>query len=489
MVYSKVGIAFCAAMTVLGAIMLAIALSGEERHQYWQSMKQCILRDSLPLGLTLNMSTKMCVVPYVITFIALENLMVITRSVASTQAHLDVKIRVAQGLAREGWNITRTLLTEITILTICFFIGIVDPSIQEFCHVLVMGLISDFFLQTFFFTSVLSLDMNRTGLRDVVRRPLYRRKEIFQCPISGPGLKRTSSDHQTNVVAPHCSKLVKNGEPKRVRFINFWAKRRLIQRMFSLCMIVWISLFVYQTSLLESVMKALRHDPPPLLVDSHGKQDTKSGSVEGVTDYQSALNISEIISTLDTGRFEQSADDSQVSYKKLAHVHGDYWMRLPASHWLMLFGIYNHSITSEYIAMLPPIHLSVIINPEKAKQLRHPLEERQAAAEAALHSAGETKAAVDIDDDTDDVDDMHMEEAPELGTFVPTTPGELFLIALLSLPSLTFLTYCVMALYKCLCSRNYAEWRASWNSQPETKQPADLYTQVMLEKLLSLVPC
>ena len=31
--------------------------------------------------------------------------------------HLDVKIRVAQGLSKEGWNFTKNLLVEVTILT------------------------------------------------------------------------------------------------------------------------------------------------------------------------------------------------------------------------------------------------------------------------------------------------------------------------------------------------------------------------------------
>ena len=44
-------------------------------------------------------------------------------------------------------------------------------------------------------------------------------------------------------------------ESKRVRFLNFWAKRRLIQRILVCCMIVWMSLLVYQTSLLETLFR------------------------------------------------------------------------------------------------------------------------------------------------------------------------------------------------------------------------------------------
>ena len=59
-------------------------------------------------------------------------------------------INFAPGLSREGWNITKNLFAEITILTLGFFIGILDSSIQEFCLLAVMGLLSDFFLQVRF---------------------------------------------------------------------------------------------------------------------------------------------------------------------------------------------------------------------------------------------------------------------------------------------------------------------------------------------------
>jgi hypothetical protein len=53
--------------------------------------------------------------PYLVVIIGLENILVLTRSVVSTANNLDVKIRVAQGLSREGWSITKNLLTEITV--------------------------------------------------------------------------------------------------------------------------------------------------------------------------------------------------------------------------------------------------------------------------------------------------------------------------------------------------------------------------------------
>jgi hypothetical protein len=70
------------------------------------------------------------IVPYLVAFISLENILIVTQSVMTTPSHLDSKIRVAQGLSLEGWNITKNLFAEITVLTVGFFLGILDHSIQ-----------------------------------------------------------------------------------------------------------------------------------------------------------------------------------------------------------------------------------------------------------------------------------------------------------------------------------------------------------------------
>ena len=72
-------------------------------------------------------------------------------------------------------------VTEITILAAGFFIGFVDPLIHEFCLLAVMGLLSDYFLQTFFFPTVLSMDMRQLEMSDHRQwsRSTFRRKELF----------------------------------------------------------------------------------------------------------------------------------------------------------------------------------------------------------------------------------------------------------------------------------------------------------------------
>jgi hypothetical protein len=52
--------------------------------------------------------------------------------------------------------------------------------------------------------------------------------------------------------------------------------------------------------------------------------------------------------------------------------------------------------------------------------------------------------------------------------FVPSSPMELFLTAVLCLISIVVLAYTMVMLYQCVCSRNYAEWRASWAGDDES---------------------
>ena len=72
---SKFGIAASAVIHVLGAICMSLGMS----------------------GLSLDSNPKVYFVPYLVAFVSLENILVVTRSVIiDTPSHLDVKMRVAQ---------------------------------------------------------------------------------------------------------------------------------------------------------------------------------------------------------------------------------------------------------------------------------------------------------------------------------------------------------------------------------------------------------
>lgn len=57
--------------------------------------------------------------------------------------------------------------------------------------------------------------------------------------------------------------------------------------------------------------------------------------------------------------------------------------------------------------------------------------------------------------------DINVDNSSE--PFIPTSPSELILIAVLCLVSIFVLVYTLVMLYRCVCSRNYAEWRAGWS--------------------------
>lgn len=57
---------------------------------------------------------------------------------------------------------------------------------------------------------------------------------------------------------------------------------------------------------------------------------------------------------------------------------------------------------------------------------------------------------------------------------------EIFLAALLCLISVIVVAYTMVVLYRCICTRNYAEWRASWHQQEKIH---DSSTQLVLETL------
>ena len=60
--------------------------------------------------------------------------------------------------------------------------------------------------------------------------------------------------------------------------------------------------------------------------------------------------------------------------------------------------------------------------------------------------------------------------------YIPTTPIELALVVLLAIPSAIFISYSLIVVYRCVCTRNYAEWRSSWGWGPDSGH--DYYTQV-----------
>lgn len=106
----------------------------------------------------------------------------------------------------------------------------------------------------------------------------------------------------------------------------------------------------------------------------------------------------------------------------------------------MLFGLYNISLSGQYVSVLPPIRLSLAISPETARRLRHPQEVEKS-------SADQTESAEEADDEQNDSADVDVDddifESQELNPFALTSPGELILAFIFVFPSIVFITYLV----------------------------------------------
>lgn len=59
-----------------------------------------------------------------------------------------------------------------------------------------------------------------------------------------------------------------------------------------------------------------------------------------------------------------------------------------------------------------------------------------------------------------DIDELLARDLP----YHPSSPGEVAIAIALAVPSLLFFVYLMVVLYRCMCSKHYAEWRSSWKN-------------------------
>lgn len=456
LIKSKIAMAFTVVATVLCSLGMTLGV--------------CFF-----FGLTFSLQGKE-IFPYLVILVGLENVLVITKSVVSTPQHLDVKIRVAQGLSKEGWSITKNLLSEITILTIGLFTFV--PAIQEFCIFAIVGLLTDFFLQMLLFCTVLGIDTRRMDNLVEKTNPNFRNslyqthryydKSLNSSPVNTMGLNRSkshprlSSGH-TDVVAAQMQGGQEKKIPKRLRLVNIWARTRFFQRAFMILMVIWIARILYNSGIVEQYFLELTEK------NSHKNLDQTNDDRQNVSDkflsYNSfnlhgRFNVNNTYANFVTQRtvdftYKQNQTDE---LNKLKHTEYVPWLRLSTQHWPAILRKYNVSLGGRSIAILPSIKISHPISPEQAVLLRNP--EEKLGEKFEWHALA---AALDPIDFTD------LEGSPGSSKFhhtdrplYPSSPMEIFLTTILCFISVVVLAYMLVVLYRCICSRNYAEWRASW---------------------------
>ena len=194
--------------------------------------------------------------PHLFIFIGFENIVVLTKSVVSTPADLDVRHRIALGLQKESWKITKNLTFELIII----FVGILTmlPAIQEFCAFAYVGLLIDFFMQMFFFVTVLSIDIRKMELSDLAR--IKQQKLIENSTVASKMITQNDDDNKlannkkkSFNIGANSSKLTN----KSLQLFYFWARTRIVQRAIMLLCLFWFFLIFYKSLL---VVELLRYD-------------------------------------------------------------------------------------------------------------------------------------------------------------------------------------------------------------------------------------
>ncbi|KAG5856820.1 hypothetical protein ANANG_G00011950 [Anguilla anguilla] len=396
MVKSKWGLALAAVVTVLSSLLMSVGL--------------CTLFGLTP---TLNGGE---IFPYLVVVIGLENVLVLTKSVVSTPVDLEVKLRIAQGLSNESWSIMKNMATELGIILIGYFTLV--PAIQEFCLFAVVGLVSDFFLQMFFFTTVLSIDIRRMELADLNRR--------LPAEAGMPPPNRTPAFRNLRL-------------PKRLRVVYFLARTRLAQRIIMVGTVIWIGILVYTDPAgLRTYLAAQVSEQSPL--GEAGLPHMGVAPVFPGGDPTSTLSVlpapepTPLPENQSQGHGPPGPARAVPPYAQISWGPEDeeVWRRLSFRHWPSLFSYYNITLAKRYISILPVIPVTLHLSPQEALETRHPQDTR--------HSPPP---------------ELKLPRGPH-GTILQTDLT-LYKVAALGLAAGVLLVLLLFCLYRVLCPRNYGQ--------------------------------
>ncbi|KAI0093746.1 sterol-sensing domain of SREBP cleavage-activation-domain-containing protein [Irpex rosettiformis] len=106
--------------------------------------------------------------PIVVIFIGVENMFSIVDAVIKTSIALPVKERIAEGLGRAGTSNTLKLCTYNAVLGVIAFFS--TGAIRQFCAFAIVVLVAHWFLVHTFFVTVLSIDIQRLELDELLRQ-------------------------------------------------------------------------------------------------------------------------------------------------------------------------------------------------------------------------------------------------------------------------------------------------------------------------------
>uniref|UniRef100_A0A8C0FTR8 Sterol regulatory element-binding protein cleavage-activating protein n=1 Tax=Bubo bubo TaxID=30461 RepID=A0A8C0FTR8_BUBBB len=445
MVKSKWGLALAAVVTVLSSLLMSVGL--------------CTLFGLTP---TLNGGE---IFPYLVVVIGLENVLVLTKSVVSTPVDLEVKLRIAQGLSNESWSIMKNMATELGIILIGYFTLV--PAIQEFCLFAVVGLVSDFFLQMFFFTTVLSIDIRRMELADLNKRlpaeacmppakPVSRSQRYERQPAMRPATPHTIT------LQPSSFRNLRL--PKRLRVIYFFARTRLAQRLIMAGTVIWIGILVYtdpaglRTYLTSQVTEQSplgEAGLPPMPVPG-GVLPAGDPKIDLSVFPSDPIQLSEN----QTQQREQKSGLESLTEVTWGPEDEEIWRKLSFRHWPSLFSYYNITLAKRYISILPAIPVTLYLNPQEALEVRHP-QEANRYHPFLSPSSGKLGAEAQPD-----------QASSKLQGHQDVT---LYKVAALGLASGIILVLLLFCLYRVFCPKNYGQNGLSHSRRKRGDLPCDDY--------------
>ncbi|KAH9857591.1 sterol regulatory element binding protein cleavage-activating protein [Lenzites betulinus] len=106
--------------------------------------------------------------PIIVLFIGVENMYSIVDAVVRTSISLPVKERIAQGLSHAGTSNTLKVVSYNSVLGV--IAGLSSGAIRQFCAFSIVVLVAHWFLVHTFFVTVVSIDIQRLELDELLRQ-------------------------------------------------------------------------------------------------------------------------------------------------------------------------------------------------------------------------------------------------------------------------------------------------------------------------------
>ncbi|SGZ22661.1 BQ5605_C022g09519 [Microbotryum silenes-dioicae] len=139
---------------------------------------------------------------FLVLVCGVDNMLLWTHAVAKTNIRLSVPERIAAALAEEGPAASMVLACELCICALMrYFINI--QVMREIILVIIVVLIVDFFLELTFFATILSIDLQRLELADLLRGTLSSARQHSPTPSEGGDHEMHAFASKDAAHAPH----------------------------------------------------------------------------------------------------------------------------------------------------------------------------------------------------------------------------------------------------------------------------------------------